>query len=242
MKGFAISLGFLIALVFGMPALQPVFAAAFPELERPVYQQDSFATLTALHLGLVAASSAAAAVIAIGLGVLVTRATGAAFRGLAEMLVAGGQTVPPVAVLALAVPVLGYGALPAMIALGLYGLLPILQNTLAGLDGIPGPIRDAARGVGMNPVQLLAWIELPLAAPVILAGLRISVIVNVGTATIASAVGVRTLGTPIILGLNAANLAYVIQGASIVAALAITLDLGFERLVALAQRWKGYGS
>ena len=238
MNGFGISVAVLVALAAGMPALRPLFAAAFPELERPVYEQDSFITLTLLHLGLVAASSAAAAAIAIGAGIFVTRAAGAPFRSLAEMLIAAGQTVPPVAVLALAVPVLGYGALPAMIALALYGLLPILQNTLAGLDGIPGPIEDAARGVGMNPVQRLVWIELPLAAPVILAGLRISVIVNVGTATIASAVGVRTLGTPIILGLNAGNLAYVIQGASIVALLAIALDSGFERLAAFAVKWR----
>jgi osmoprotectant transport system permease protein len=230
------SLAAFVLLVLLMPAAKPLFAALFPELERPLYAQDSFLALALSHIALVAASSALAAALGVAGAIFVTRPSGAAFRGLVETLVAIGQSFPPVAVLAIAVPVIGFGAEPALIALTLYGILPVLENTLAGLGAVPGALRDAARGIGMGEGGILLAVELPLAAPLILAGIRTSTIVNVGTAAIASTVGARTLGSPIIIGLNAANLAYVIQGAVLVGLLAITLDLAFDRLVALIQR------
>ena len=99
-------------------------------------------------------------------------------------------------------------------------------------------MREAARGVGMTEGEILRRVELPLAAPVIVAGIRTSVIINVGTATIASTVGAKTLGSPIILGLNGSNIAYVIQGAVLVGLLAVVIDLAFERLVDVLQRWR----
>ena len=139
----------------------------------------------------------------------------------------------PVAVLAMAVPVLGFGWLPALIALALYGILPVLQGTLAGLGSIPPGVSGVAEGMGMTGWQRLYKVELPLAAPVILAGIRTSVIVNIGTATIASTVGASTLGTPIIIGLSGFNTAYIVQGALLVALAAIIVDRAFERLT----RW-----
>lgn len=142
----------------------------------------------------------------------VTRPAGSAFRPLVETIAAIGQTFPPVAVLAMAVPVLGFGWLPALIALALYGILPVLQGTLAGLGSIPHGVSGVAEGMGMTGWQRLYKVELPLAAPVITAGIRTSVIVNIGTATIASTVGASTLGTPIIIGLSGFNTAYIVQG------------------------------
>jgi osmoprotectant transport system permease protein len=136
------------------------------------------------------------------------------------------------------VPVIGFGAEPALIALTLYGLLPVLANTIAGIGAVAPAVREAARGIGMSEACMLRQVELPLAAPIIIAGIRTSSIINVGTAAIASTVGARTLGSPIIIGLDAANVAYVLQGAILVGALAIVLDMGFERLVAAAQRWR----
>jgi osmoprotectant transport system permease protein len=214
----------LAAATLALPASAPVFAWMFPHLRRPLYAQDGFATLLGLHAALVAASSLAAAIIGAGAGVFATRRSGAAFRPMIEQLVAVGQTVPPVAVLALAVPAIGYGAAPALAALTLYGVLPVLRNTLAGLDGIPAATAEAADGMGMTRLQRLISVELPLAAPVILAGVRISAVVNVGTAAIASAAGVRTLGTPIIVGLDGSNIAYVLQGALLTGLLALALD------------------
>lgn len=226
------------ALVFGLPLTKPLFAAWFPQLERPFYEADSFAALVLAHVLLVGASSLIAIVIGVAAGIFVTRHSGAEFRGLVETVTAMGQTFPPVAVLAIAVPLIGFGAWPALIALSLYGLLPIVENTIAGLEQVPPAARDAAEGMGMGPARRLRSVELPLAAPVILAGIRTSVAINIGTAAIASTVGAQTLGTPIIVGLNGNNLAYVIQGALVVGTLAVLADLALGRVTDLLQRWK----
>ena len=115
---------------------------------------------------------------------------------------------------------------------------PIVQNTVAGLQQVPAASLEAGRGLGMRPGQLLRRVELPLAAPLIVSGIRTSVVINIGTAAIASTVGVRTLGVPIVLGLIGANLAYVLQGSVLVALMAVVLDLGFERATAALQRWR----
>ncbi|AUX92885.1 ABC transporter permease [Mixta gaviniae] len=220
---------FLLLLLL-MPYSGPLFARWFPQLDRPVYQQESFFQLALAHIRLVAISSLGAALIGIGAGVAVTRRAGREFRPLIETLAAAGQTFPPVAVLAVAVPVIGFGEQPALIALLLYGILPILQGTLAGLESVPESAREVAQGVGMSGWQRLTRVELPLAAPVILAGVRTSIIINIGTAAIASTVGAKSLGSPVIIGLSGFNTAYVIQGAVLVALLALVVDRLFERL------------
>jgi osmoprotectant transport system permease protein len=228
----------LVFFVLGMNELRPIFAAAFPELDRPVFTQDTFLALTVAHLELVALSSGAAVLIGVGAGVFVTRPSGLEFRPLVERTVAIGQTFPPVAVLAVAAPVLGFGEAPALIALALYGLLPIVQSTVAGIESVPAAAREAAQGLGMSAGRILRRIEIPLAMPVIIAGIRTSVIINVGTAALASTVGAKSLGTPIIVGLTGFNTAYVIQGAIVVGLLAIVVDLGFGRLSRFVDRWR----
>lgn len=234
----ALGLLVLAALVLGMPALKPLFAAAFPALDRPLYEADGFLALTLDHLALAGGASLIAVLLGGAAGVAVTRPFGKEFRGVLDAVAAMGQTFPPVAVLAVSVPVLGFGPAPALIALTLYGLLPVVENTVAGLESVPEPVREAARGMGMGPGALLWRVELPLAAPVILAGVRTAAVVNLGTAAIASTVGAKTLGLPIIVGLNGSNPAYVIQGAVIVAALAVVLDAAFDRLAARLTRWR----
>lgn len=219
-----------IALLVGLPHSEGLFSALFPQLPRPVYQQESFLALTLAHFWLVGVSSLVAIVLGVGAGILVTRPAGREFRSLVETIAAIGQTFPPVAVLAIAVPVMGFGQQPAIIALILYGVLPILQGTLAGLAAVPAGVASVAEGMGMNRWQRLIKVELPLAAPVILAGVRTSIIINIGTAAIASTVGASTLGTPIIIGLSGFNTAYIIQGAILVALAAVIVDRGFERL------------
>lgn len=219
----------LLALLFGMPHMKRLFAALFPVLDRPVYRQDSFASLAFAHLWLVLVSSIIAVVIGVGAGIWVTRPAGRAFRPLLETVTAVGQTFSPVAVLAVAVPVMGFSAEPAIIALVLYGLLPIVQATIAGIETVPASLHDIATGAGMSLGQILRRLELPLAAPVIISGIRASVIINIGTAAIASTVGVKSLGSPIIIGLSGFNTAYVLQSALLVALLAIISDMLFER-------------
>ena len=231
-------LALLLLAVLGLARLKPVFAALFPELERPMYEQESFSSLMLAHIKLVGASSSLAILAGLGAGIFATRSAGREFRPLIETLAASGQTFPPVAVLAVAVPLIGFGELPALIALALYGWLPVLQATLAGLGSVPQEVRESAEGLGMNSRQRLLRIELPLATPVILAGIRTSVIVNIGTAAIASTVGAKTLGLPIIVGLSGFNTAYVIQGAVLVGLLAVTADLAFEALAQRLSPWR----
>ncbi len=228
----------LCGLIFGMASLQSFFTVLFPELDRPIYLQDTFFSLVVAHVLLVLASSSIAVFIGVATGIAVTRPAGKEFRSVVETVVAMGQTFPPVAVLAIAVPVMGFSEKPAIIALVLYGLLPILQGTIAGIESVSPSIREVAAGVGMSARQILWKVELPLAAPVIVAGIRTSVIINIGTAAIASTVGAKTLGSPIIIGLSGFNTAYVIQGAAVVALLAIITDTIFERWTRRLLRWR----
>lgn len=228
-----------VALLIWLPHSSAFFGWLFPEQPRPLYQQESFVTLTLAHFLLVGVSSFIAAATGVALGVAVTRPAGAEFRQLVETIAAAGQTFPPVAVLAVAVPVMGFGREPAIIALILYGLLPVLQGTLAGLASVPQGAKEVAKGVGMSDAQRLFNVELPLAAPVILAGIRTSTIVNIGTAAIASTVGANTLGTPIIIGLSGFNTAYVVQGAVLVGLAAIIVDRAFDRLERVMTRNAG---
>jgi osmoprotectant transport system permease protein len=222
-----------IALLFGMPQLAPVFEWSFPGVTPPVFARGSFFALWLSHAGMVLAASGAAAISGIALAIFVTRPAGRDFRALVSTLAAVGQTFPPAAVLALAVPAIGFGPRPTIVALFLYGLLPIIENAVAGLEAVPNATREAARGMGLSAWQLLRDVDLPLAAPVILAGVRVSVTIAIGTATIGSTVGALTLGTPIFDGLAGNKLPFVIQGAVLVALFAILTDLLFARL----ERW-----
>ena len=220
----------LTMLVMLLPHSAPLFTYLFPQLERPVYTQEPFAWLLWQHLVLVGASSLFSVVVGSAIGIWVTRPAGQHFKPLVESVLAMSQAFPPVAVLALSVPVVGFGELPALLALGLYGLLPVVQGTVNGLQGVAPAQQQAARSMGMSARQCFCYIEIPLALPVWVSGVRTSVIINIGTAAIASTVGAKTLGSPIIVGLSGFNTAYVLQGAMLVALLAVIVDMLIERL------------
>jgi osmoprotectant transport system permease protein len=224
-------IGLLFAtLMLRMDALQPLLQQAFPGVEPVVYNRDSFLALFLSQLGLVAAASLAASLVGVALAIFVTRPAGRDFRAMVNALATIGQTFPPAAVLAITVPMVGFGARPTIIALFLYGLLPIVENAVAGLEGVASGVREAAEGMGLSAWQRLRDIDLPLAAPVILAGIRVSVTIAIGTATIGSTVGALTLGTPIFDGLVANKIPFVLEGAVLVALFAILTDMLFERL------------
>lgn len=206
------------------PLLRPLVSEGAPV----IYDRASLMTLTLQHLALVGTATLASALIAIALAIMVTRSWGAQFLPLSRSIVNTGQTFPPVAVLALAVPVFGFGDKPTFIALFLYGMLPIFENTLTGLTTLPAPIVEAARGMGMTGMQRLVKVEMPLAVPVVLAGIRLSAVIGLATATIGSTVAAKTLGEVIIAGLISSNLSFVLQGGLVVAALAILIFDGFQ--------------
>ncbi|WP_395517635.1 ABC transporter permease [Pseudorhizobium flavum] len=226
---FALLLAFLLAPQSFEPLLKPLVQRNAPA----IYNQGSLLLLTTQHLLTVAIAITAAAIVAIGLAILVSRPVGREFLPLSRSLVNIGQTFPPVAVLALAVPIFGFGEKPTLIALFLYGLLPIFENSLTGLTTLPQPVMEAARGTGMTDWQRLLRVELPLALPVMLAGIRLSVVISLATATIGSTVAAKTLGEVIIAGLQSNNLAFVVQGGLIVGALAVLI---YDALAALERR------
>lgn len=216
-------LALLVAFVVTPQSFAWVFAPLTRNGQPAIYTQNTLLVLTLSHLAIVAVATLLATALAVGLAILVTRPFGAEFLPLSRSLANIGQTFPPVAVLALAVPVLGFGWQPTLVALFLYGLLPIFENALTGLTTLPPAVTEAARGTGMTDRQRLLQVELPLAAPVILAGIRLSVVIAVSTATIGSTVAAWTLGEVIIAGLLSGNIAFVAQGGLVVGAMAVLI-------------------
>ncbi|MFO1039355.1 MAG: ABC transporter permease [Geminicoccaceae bacterium] len=217
------ALALLVAFLLTPTSFAPLFAPLTTNGAPPIYTQSSLLSLTAAHLLIVLVAALASTLVAVGLGIFVTRPAGAEFLPLSRSLVNIGQTFPPVAVLALAVPIMGFGTAPTLVALFLYGLLPIFENTLSGLAGVPPQVLDAAKGMGMSDRQRLLGVELPLALPVILEGIRLSVVINLGTATIGSTVAAKGLGEVIIAGLLSDNTAFILQGGLVVGLLAVLL-------------------
>ncbi len=180
--------------------------------------------LTVQHLVLVMLSGTLSLLAAFLLGIFAITPAGREFRDLLLELATIGETFPSVAIIALAVPALGYGMLPTLVALFIYGILPILRNIIVGIENIPAGIVDTAYGTGMTRWQVLAKIEIPLALPVIVAGIRTSVIINISAATIGATVGAGGLGVPIISGIRTYSPLLIIKGSVPVALLAILAD------------------
>lgn len=236
----------LLVLLGAFLAAPERFAGLFrpfaPGDSAPIYTQTPLLTLTVNHLLLVAAATLAASILAIGFAVAATRPAGRDILPFARAVANLGQTFPPVAVLALAVPVLGFGAGPTLIALALYGLLPVFETTLTGLTGLDPTVMEAARGMGLTDRQRLVQVELPLALPMILSGIRLTAVIGLATATIGSTVAASTLGEVIISGLLTGNTAYVLQGGLVVSALAILIDAAFHTVERIAARRSGFWS
>lgn len=207
-----------------------VLRRLFPSMPVVVFPSATLAQLVVQHLQIVLVSSAITIAVGIPLGIWVTRESGRDFRELVAAVVDFGQTFPPIAVLALMMPILGLGAQPAIVALSLYGLFPVVSGTIAGLDAVPPAVLDAARGMGMGRWTVLFRVELPLAARVIMAGVRTSVIINIGTATVAAATGAGGLGSPIFSGINTQNGALLLEGAAAAAMLAVLADAMLGRV------------
>lgn len=219
-----IFIGAFVILIANMSWWESALRFMFPNQSQVIHPRASLLVLVAEHLELVLISSGVTILVGIPLGIWVTRPSGKSFLPIVTDITSFGQTFPPVAVLALAVPIFGFGLLPTVFALFLYGLLPVVRNTIAGLRAVPADILDAAYGLGMSRFQALLRVEIPLAAPVIMAGVRISVIINIGTAMVGAVIGAGGLGSPIIAGLVQDNIAFIIEGAVPAAIMAILAD------------------
>lgn len=189
------------------------------------------------HAALVLAALLAAIAIAVPLGVLLVRIPAIAESVMQVLGVL--QTIPSIALLAFMIPLLGIGARPALVALWIYALLPIVRATYAGVSTADPDAVAAAEALGTTAWQRLWWVQLPLAAPVVLAGVRTAAVITVGAATLAAFIGAGGLGEPIVTGLGLADTRLVLAGAIPAALLAILVDLvlaGVERVVAPAHR------
>lgn len=198
-------------------------------------RRDETGVLALRHIQLVLAALIAAILVAVPLGVGLERA-----RHSAEWVVGALgviQTIPSIALLAFMIPLLGIGVKPALVALWLYALYPIARNTYTGVRDADIDAVEACEAMGATPVQRLLWVRLPLAAPIILAGIRTAAVISIGAATLAAFIGAGGLGEPIVTGLALADSRLVLSGAIPAALLAVVVDgvlAAVERAVAPA--------
>lgn len=189
---------------------------------------DRVLELTGQHVRIVSISVLLATLLGVPLGILVTR-----LRWLEGPVISTTgvfYTVPSLALFAVLIPYTGLGASTAIVALVLYSLLAIVRNTVAGIDGVPPATLDAACGMGMTGRQRLLLVELPLALPVILAGVRLATVANIGIATIAAAIGAGGLGRLIFDGIGRLDSDRIVAGALVASLLALIADGGLALL------------
>jgi osmoprotectant transport system permease protein len=234
-----VALVVLVAFLLAPDRFAGLFVPLTTNNAPPIYNQGNLIDLTASHLFTVAISTLAAAIVAVGLAVFVTRPSGVEFLALSRAVVNIGQTFPPVAVLALSVPAMGFGEAPTRMALFLYGLLPIFENTLVGLSTLSPSVMEAATAMGMTNRQRLLKVELPLALPLIIEGIRLSAVIGLATATIGSTVAAKGLGEVIVAGLLSNNLAFIVQGGLITGVLAVLISDTFQAVARRAARQSG---
>lgn len=205
------------------------FLAERLSVEGPAAREAVAARLwrhTKEHLRLVAISLFASILVSVPLGIVAYRRTG---LGRAILGVVGViQTIPSLALLVFMIPLLGIGGPPAIVALFLYGLLPIVRNTCTGLAGIPPAVRESAEALGLSPGARLRLVELPMASREILAGIKTSAVINVGTATLGALIGAGGYGQPILTGIRLDDVGLILQGAIPAAMLALAVQAAFD--------------
>lgn len=191
------------------------------------------------HLVITGTAVFFAILIAVPIGILLIR-----FKKISTVIIGAVgilQTIPSLALLAIMIPFIGIGFRPAVAALFLYSLLPIVRNTYTGINEVTPQLVEAARGMGMTRLQILIKVQVPIALPIIFAGIRIAAVICVGTATIAAMIGSGGLGTFIYRGLQQLNTSLIIIGAFFSALLALSLDygLGFVETILTSKGLRG---
>lgn len=200
------------------------------------YMMDNWGSLLALtwqHTWLVLLAVGFAIIVGVPLGILIVR-----FKWLATPVLGIATivlTIPTIALFGLMIPLFsligqGIGALPAITAVFLYSLLPIVRNTHTALENLPAGLREAGRGIGMTFWQRLRWVEIPMALPVIFGGIRTAVVMNVGVMAIAAVIGAGGLGLQLLDGISGSDVRMLIAGALLICLLAIVLDWLLHRL------------
>ncbi len=182
------------------------------------------------HIWMVLLSSIIAVTLGIILGVFVTTKYGHEFKEILLKSVSLGQAFPSPALLALTVPILGYGIKGALIALVVYALMPIVYNVVIGIEEVPKDIVDAAKGMGMTETEIYIKVKIPLALNVILGGIRTALVINISAATLAAAVGAGGLGVLVVNGVRTFDMVLILEGAIPVTLLAIIVELVLKEI------------
>jgi osmoprotectant transport system permease protein len=185
---------------------------------------DEIARRSSEHIGIALWTVGIAAVIAIPAGILAHRSR--IFRTPSLVFSSVMQTIPSLALFGFLIPFIGIGRRTALVALILYALLPLMRNTVAGLASVDPALVDVSKAIGLTPIQILRYVEAPLAAPTIFAGVRIAAVTTVGTATIAAAIGGGGLGVFIFRGIATVDTTLLLAGAVPAAIIALLLDGG----------------
>lgn len=214
-----------------------VFSAEFEEVLNIFFtSKEATGSRTALsvyfleHIWMVFLSSVIAIVIGVTLGIFVTTSYGAEFKELLLKVASFGQAFPSPALLALTVPILGYGIEGALIALVIYALMPIIYNVVIGIEEVPTNVIDAAKGMGMTEFELYKNVKIPLAMNVILGGIRTALVINISAATLTAAIGAGGLGVLVVNGVRTFDMVMILEGSIPVTLLAVIVDLTFKQI------------
>lgn len=221
---------FIVIIIFLLGAVVAADRAGLVSYLSDPYEFRYTVHLLRQHIVLVSTSMLMATILGLGVGIVLTRSRWKKFAGLVMYMVGLGQTIPSLAVIALAMSILGIGYKAAVFALFIYSVLPIARNTMAGITSVPPWIIDAARGMGMPNSRILFQIEIPNAMSVILTGFRVSLVINIGTAALAFLIGAGGLGEHIFTGIDLMRPDKLLAGAVPTILLALLADYLCELL------------
>lgn len=222
---YALGIGVLLGMILIFGDEFESLLVAFIGKEGTTYIRTPVYVYFGEHLLMTFVSGSISVALGLALGVFVTTKYGVVMRDTLMRLVKLGQAFPSPALLALAIPVFGYGMKGALLALVVYAMMPIVYNVVVGIEEVPGDIIDSGIGMGMDDFQLYLRVKLPMALDVILGGVRTALVINISAATLAAAVGAGGLGVLIVNGVRTFDMALIMQGAIPVTLLAIMVEL-----------------
>jgi osmoprotectant transport system permease protein len=229
LRPFAVPIWVAIGILVSIGVFETLDGSRF---DSEILNEPNLMAETIQHVFISGVSFALVAAVGVPLGVLIAQA-GRGVRIPVFLIANLGQAIPGIGLLVLLFAILGLGAAPTIIALVIYGLLPVLRNTVAGIQGVDPSAVDAARGMGMTRWQALVRVQLPLASPLVFAGLRTSLVLIIGTATLGNFIGGGGLGDVIASGINTSD-RMVFVGAVMVASLALLADWGLSMIERIA--------
>jgi osmoprotectant transport system permease protein len=217
-------LGLLAFWTFYPAGVSAVLSVVLPTADAQIYERATMADLMVAHLTLVLVGGVIAVTVGVLFGLLIVTPVGEPFRDLMVRLANFGQSIPSIALMAILVPLVGYGNEPVIIALVVFSILPVMVNTVAGIESVPAPVIEAGRGMGMTGQERLRQLQIPIAMPVIMTGVKTMLVILISAAALGAVVGAGGLGVPIMSGIQSLNNSVITYGAVPAILLALLVD------------------